>query len=293
MARRAGTSGPGQRTQRARGSDLEECLFRVAPELPVAARRPPSRQIDLARPMFDLAARRKRRAGHRTQRTKAANDARPKLDGWLTRAREHASVLGERSDREGLTFTPVPRTSPAATRSMSGCSGLMRMHAAKSRGRISTRCGARQSELDNLAEIHHRDAMRRMANTRAGHGGRTSGDRDWAALNSAVRWRHQPECRCRCFEGAVIHSSCVSDSRLRFAHRRCRSGTSLTAGLMLRRLATILSVALGVAITSPVTPRMQVRPEYDIGVLGLQQALLRLSQTASVQIGRASCRERV
>ena len=51
---------------------------------------------------------------------------------------------------------------------------------------------------------------------------------------------------------------------------------------MPRRLATVLVVAFAFAMASPATPLMQVRAEYDIGVLGLQQALLRLPQTASV-----------
>jgi len=40
--------------------------------------------------------------------------------------------------------------------------------------------------------------------------------------------------------------------------------------------------AFAVAIASPAKPRTQVWAEYDTGTLGLQQALLRLPQTASV-----------
>ena len=56
----------------------------------------------------------------------------------------------------------------------------------------------------------------------------------------------------------------------------------LLACCMPRRLGVVLVVAFAVAMVLPATPLMQVRAEYDIGVLGLQQALLRLPQTASV-----------
>jgi len=49
----------------------------------------------------------------------------------------------------------------------------------------------------------------------------------------------------------------------------------------MRRLATAW-VAFAVAVASPAKPRTQVRAEYDTSTLGMQQALLRLPQTASL-----------
>jgi LmbE family N-acetylglucosaminyl deacetylase len=51
---------------------------------------------------------------------------------------------------------------------------------------------------------------------------------------------------------------------------------------MPRKLAIALLVAFAVVIASPAKPMLQVRAEYDLGALGLLQALLRLQQTASV-----------
>ena len=47
-----------------------------------------------------------------------------------------------RSGRVAFRPGPNPGVSPAATRSMSGCSALIRMHAAKCLGWISTSCGS-------------------------------------------------------------------------------------------------------------------------------------------------------